>query len=388
MSLHSDTKTEALLRLKAQRRRSSIASVMIAILTVVLMGLILGLLQLPMLMMESPTIVTYESNISEDKELEVRKVITNMDRRPSSPSSSMAKVITAQTEAPTAVPVPEVEITVPSLDFGGDDGFGDGWGSGSGSGGGGAGFGTLGGVGLVGRFFDLKQDRSGRPTKMAPNMPGEGDLNGEVNKAYDKALASLVSRGMNESALGTYFEAPKPLVLTQLFIPVISAEEAPRAFKVSDKVQGRRWAVIYRGRVVAPEAGSYRFVGLGDDILVVRLKGRIVLDGSLEPPSRESQDTRYPHDHLPNDWQSIVGRKFNVRERETLSIELLIGERPGGHFSGYLLLEKTGIEYQKDARGANKLPIFKLAPSETPAGGGAVPEVAPDTSWSVWSVQR
>lgn len=104
--------------------------------------LILSLMLLSPLFKETPTIVTYESNLTEETQLEEKKLPVSMERKPSSPSSSMAKVITANTDSPMAVPVPDVEVTVPSMDFGDGDGFGNGWGSGDGfgSGGGGASF--------------------------------------------------------------------------------------------------------------------------------------------------------------------------------------------------------------------------------------------------------
>jgi hypothetical protein len=80
--------------------------------------------------------VTYESNLNEETEVQEKKVQTSMDRKPSSPSASMAKVITANTASPTAIPVPEVDISTPSLDFGDGDDFGAGWGDGTGAGGG------------------------------------------------------------------------------------------------------------------------------------------------------------------------------------------------------------------------------------------------------------
>ncbi len=136
MSLHAELSPEALQRLHAQRRNSTISSVVIAFLAVVLVALVLGFFLLPQLVVETPTIVTYESNLSEDTELEQKKVQTSMDRKPSSPSSSMAKVIAANTASPTAVPVPDVDVTTPSLDFGDGDDFGNGWGDGTGAGGG------------------------------------------------------------------------------------------------------------------------------------------------------------------------------------------------------------------------------------------------------------
>ena len=136
MSIHAELSPEALARLHAQRRNSTISSVVIAVLVVVLIGLVLGIFAIQLMVKETPTIVTYESSLTEDTNLEERKVQTSLDRKPSSPSSSMAKVITANTASPVAVPVPDVDITTPSLDFGDGNDFGSGWGDGDGTGGG------------------------------------------------------------------------------------------------------------------------------------------------------------------------------------------------------------------------------------------------------------
>ena len=99
MSLHA-IKPEVQARLHRQRRASFISSVVIGFLVVVLFMLILSLMLLSPMFKETPTIVTYESNALEETELVERKVTTSMYRRPSSPSSSMAKVITATIVAP------------------------------------------------------------------------------------------------------------------------------------------------------------------------------------------------------------------------------------------------------------------------------------------------
>jgi hypothetical protein len=136
MSIHAQLSPEALEQLHRQKRNSTISSIVIAMLVVILVALILGVFLLPNLVKETPTIVTYESNVNEDTDLEQKKVQTNTNRKPSSPTSSMAKVITANTASPTAVPVPDVDISTPSMDFGDGEDFGAGWGDGDGSGGG------------------------------------------------------------------------------------------------------------------------------------------------------------------------------------------------------------------------------------------------------------
>jgi len=142
MSLHAQLSPEAQARLEAQRRNSTISSLVISVLVIVLIGLILGLIFIKPLFKDTPTIVTYSGSTNKDDELEQRKMTNQIQRKPSAPSSSMAKVIAANTSSPTAVPVPEVDVPDPSTDFGSGDDFGDGWGSG-GDGGGGGGFGNI-----------------------------------------------------------------------------------------------------------------------------------------------------------------------------------------------------------------------------------------------------
>jgi hypothetical protein len=142
MSLHAQLSPEAQARLQAQRRNSTISSIIISILVIVLICLTLAFIFLPNWVKETPVIVSYQGTVTQDENLEVKKMNNSVERKPSAPSSSMAKVIAANTVSPTAVPVPEVDVPDPSTDFGNGDDFGDGWGSG-GDGGGGGGFGNI-----------------------------------------------------------------------------------------------------------------------------------------------------------------------------------------------------------------------------------------------------
>ncbi len=137
MSIHAQLSPEALQRLQQQRRNSTISSFVVAVLFVVLIALILGIFLLPNISKEVPVIVTYASSLEEENKVEQKKVTTKVMRKPSSPSSSMAKVIAANTQSPTSIPVPEEIVNTPSLDFGDGDDFGAGWGDGDGLGGGG-----------------------------------------------------------------------------------------------------------------------------------------------------------------------------------------------------------------------------------------------------------
>ena len=136
MSLHIQLSPEALECLRQQRRNSTISSVLISILFLILVAVVLGFFLLKPVVKDIPVIVTYQNSKPEDVVIQERKVHTNMERKPSSPSSSMSKVIVSSNVSDMALPVPDVDVSTPSLDFGDGDEFGSGWADSAGSGGG------------------------------------------------------------------------------------------------------------------------------------------------------------------------------------------------------------------------------------------------------------
>lgn len=105
----------------------------------VLIGLVLGLFLLPKITKDEVVIVTYA--YEQEKEKPERKTPKEtVQKKPSAPSASVAKVITSTAVADISIPVPDVEVTALNTDFGMDGDFGSGWGGGSGSGSGSASF--------------------------------------------------------------------------------------------------------------------------------------------------------------------------------------------------------------------------------------------------------
>ncbi len=255
-----------------------------------------------------------------------------------------------------------------------------------------------GGLGLEGTFYDLKQTRAGRPSELIGN-PASGDaVDGAemaVNDGYIAALQKFVKSGFGQ-ALSRYFKGPDVLYSTQIFIPELPAGEAPKAFNLEGKVRGKRWAVAYSGKVIPPVSGQFRFIGIGDDVLLVRFNGRVVLDAglvsltgkrpkeffNLEGMAEEAPPPKDVNHTFIRNFAS--GDVFTVRAGTPYEIEILIGETPGGFFKAMLLLDQIGAEYQKDNRGNPKFPIFKLAHSDTSGLTGEVPVYGNETPWSVW----
>jgi hypothetical protein len=143
MSIHAQLSPEAQAALAAQKRASTISALIISILSFGLVILILMVIALTVNLKSPPEIIAYSSGISEEEQIDRPEMTNQVERKPSSPSSSMAKVIASSSASPTAVPVPTMETSEVALDFGNGDDFGEGWGDGDGSGFGGGGFGNL-----------------------------------------------------------------------------------------------------------------------------------------------------------------------------------------------------------------------------------------------------
>jgi len=224
--------------------------------------------------------------------------------------------------------------------------------------------------GLMGTFYDIKQTRQKRPTDAAPQGAGIGP--------YREAVRDFLNAGWNPSKFSRYYEAPEPLYASQLFIPSRSANAAPEAFGVAKEVQPSRWVVHYKGTVRAPQTGTFRFVGSGDDWLLVRWNRRIALDDGYEH-FLVGRDGNY------RDFNQVVTDEFRfnrapgglarlragpwltVRKGETIPIEILIGETPGGVFDVYLTIEVAKPQrVQNKFVGEGTLKLFRVTNDPIP----------------------
>jgi len=130
MSLHAQLSPEALARLNAQKRNSTITSLAISILTIVLLFLVLGLFLLDRIVKEAPVPVVYQTP-EEEEITDDPKPKKTLDKKPTPSSTSMAKVITSVATADITIPVPDITLEAPSLEFGDSMDFNQDWGGGS-----------------------------------------------------------------------------------------------------------------------------------------------------------------------------------------------------------------------------------------------------------------
>jgi len=282
-----------------------------------------------------------------------------------------------------------------SKGFGGGSGGGIGSGSGIGVGNGknfvgvfGSKFGS---AGLNGTFYDLKQDTDRKATNMMGPAPETfGPVNAAAVNAFVKEVNAFVESRWSESKLRRYYSAPDRLVATQFFIPRRQANAAPDAYGVADKVRPSRWLAHYKGRVKSPVSGKFRFVGFGDDMLVVRWDSKVALDAGYDAPSVDavtathSADPERAYDQFSGkpkvphiDYLGTVPGAPGIRFRAgpwidvvagtTYGMEVIVGETPGGVFHCNLGIEvSTGQKKNNEYQGERTVRLFKIGSGELP----------------------
>ncbi len=205
---------------------------------------------------------------------------------------------------------------------------------------------------LVGIFYDLKQTQQRKP------LPASRDN-------YAKIVDQFLISGFDEAVLNQYFRAGRPLYTTQIITGMIKADAAPKAFGVAEVVKPSYWLIHYKGQVVPPRDGSYRFVGFADNVLVVAVNRRVVLVANLagtelpaigwKPASKSEPKPAAQPNSKYGDW-------VDLRADRPVDVDILIGERPGGAFHATLLYQQKGETYPVNDKGEIILPLFQVAP--------------------------
>lgn len=291
------------------------------------------------------------------------------------PSALSQKLVV---EGASAVALPELPAlgmpaSAASSSAGGAAGsLGGGLGSGAGTGSG-AGPGT--GALRMMPFGLLQAPKSGALTGTLYLMPSDQyKTNAEEIVGFKKWLKSIATSGWPDSVFRDLPKSPKQLFTTQILIPQIVALEAPKAFGVDKQKSLVRFFIRYRGKVSPPRNGRWRFVGYGDDILIVRLGGKVIMESS-EPWEKRDQPgltgwtPRKFYNYGPK-LECTVGEWVQLNTSGSYDLEIAMSEEPReGDTSAILLVEEEGATYEKTKGGLPILPPWTLAPDPAVAAG-------------------
>ena len=211
-------------------------------------------------------------------------------------------------------------------------------------------FGSIGGSGLVGRFYDFKRDSEGKPTGIR-----------KLDRSFYKKILEKMTSGTSWGPPGStkYYTSPTSLNATIFFFPAIPDTEAGAAFK-SEDTQAGMWVAHYSGRIVSPVFGRYRMVGWGDNLLAVKLDHKTVLDASdiryLEPSHERVGGVSFPE---KTNTPMFHGEWFDLRSGQSMTCDVILGDE-GGIFCAGVHIQKEGTTYSKGRGGIPNLPLFMV----------------------------
>ncbi len=205
---------------------------------------------------------------------------------------------------------------------------------------------------FVGTFYDLKRFRSGEPNSFM------------TSDKYKETVENFLRYGWKPSRLSKFYRSPKKLYATSFMVPTMRSYTAPAAF--GENTGGWYWMAHYTGQLVYKDDIRFRFWGQGDDVLVVRVGGKVVLNGSWYSNMTEYYplwNSTAAESRLFTMGNNVaeVGDWIELKAGEPVEMEVLCGERPGGHFDMMLCVEVDGEEYERNSQQGPILPMFKTA---------------------------
>ena len=243
-------------------------------------------------------------------------------------------------------------------------------------------FGTRGAQigGVAGYFYDLKLTNKEQPSGM-------------TQEKYLDVGDSVIKRkgAWNEAPLKAYFKADTTLSMpAQIFIPAISADDAPKAFNLTNA--GKQWLIHYKGYVRSNKAGKIRLVGIADDFIVVRFGDVLALDAGMISFTEKSRTPVRLGISSPGKRQLIpgfdgfkgrtvdfyTGPEITVKKNTVTAFECIIGELPGGAFSAALAFE----ELDRHGNVVGKPKLFRF--SDKPLEETVVESIRKNPSWNSW----
>lgn len=208
--------------------------------------------------------------------------------------------------------------------------------------------------GLVGTFYDLKQTPDKKPTELDQNSPGP---------TYE-FLNSFASANFNTEMLKPYFKSPVNLMAHRFWIPQMEGFEVPKAFEVDKEVRPRSILVHYKGRIVCPKDGKYKWIAYGADYIGIKVNGKVVLPFKTDPKKgriycekRNALYEKFKGGHA-------VSEEVLLRKNQEFDMEVVLAVGASGLVGFSLLVENDedikNRKYKVSKEGLQIPPMFEM----------------------------
>jgi len=294
---------------------------------------------------------------------------------------------------------------------------------------------------LPGVFYDLKQTSDGKTTYLLEMQEGRqfnrlrtmvyvwnlSDTSGTESVMVPFLKRFVVSNWpyRTDSAgnlfyreFSQFFRSPVNPDKSYFYQPLIPSESAPKTFSGDESISNAGWIGINSGYVIAPFTGKFRFVGYGNDALVVRFDSQIVLDYGIyalsigkklddtwdykailggtaartDPQNRMVLNNPvYSRCKLETYFPSLFGERgvakgvpISVTRGRCYPIEILVSDIEQNQFGTALFIERLDSDGVPLNSKPEKLPLFRTSSQLPEHASGSFPDF--DENSPVWNV--
>ena len=200
-----------------------------------------------------------------------------------------------------------------------------------------------------GTFYDFKRNRQGKPHTVALGV-------------YDfyNAVKRFVKSGWKTSTLGRFYKSPNTLYTPAIMVCEVKSILGPWAFNEPDTA-GYFYMLHYKGQLVHQDGIRFRFWGMGDNFMLVRVNGKVVFDYNNQfSQAWDGPDSKHSSYHMAY-WPAFYGQWIDLEPGVPLEMEVIFGEYTGGLTAAMLCIEEEGVDYPTNIENGPMLPIFKTA---------------------------
>jgi len=202
---------------------------------------------------------------------------------------------------------------------------------------------------LEGVLYDFKRRRDGKPHTV---VMGAGEFYGHVEK--------FIRSGWKLSTLSRFYRSPNKLYTPSIMVSGVPSVLGPWAFNEPD-VAGYFYMLYYKGQLVNQKGGWFRFWGMGDNLMLVRVDGRVVFDYNNQfSQAWDGEESKHSSMHMAY-WPAFYGQWIDLEPGVPLEMEIIFGEYTGGLTAAMLCVEEEGVEYPRNFENGPMLPVFKTA---------------------------
>ena len=205
-----------------------------------------------------------------------------------------------------------------------------------------------------GVIYDFKRDRNGKKPTVAMSPDDYFKFKEHVEK--------FIKSGWKASSVARFYQSPRKLYTPMIMIPPITSALGPWAFGERD-MYPYQYMLHYKGQLVHKDGIRFRFVVMGDNFLLIRLDGKVVMDYKNQFEHVITEKRFKPLSYHLGHWYAYATDWIELKPGVSMEMEAILGDYKGGLFSAMIAVEVEGEEYPKAPLPQDNpvLPIFKTS---------------------------